>query len=151
MNRAIPQSWITLYTSMWDTLYVCYATMLYGELKLRKGLAWLCCLAWYSTSATIAKKKFIYKTKHKQWWLFIGIWQCKITINNALWKCFVLHSAGQNLGGSSAVVSNILEVKIRSGFCNKRQYPIIWRKKYALVITVTKGIEREKLGKWKGW
>ena len=33
-----------------------YATMFYGELKLRKGLAWLCCLAWYSISATIAKK-----------------------------------------------------------------------------------------------
>ena len=128
---------------------VCY-TVFYGELNLRKGFAWLCCLAWYSISATIAKKKFIYKTKHKQWWLFIGKWQCKITINNALWKCFVLVLV-KTLVLPVQVVSNILEVKIRSGFCNKGQYPIIWRKKYALVITVTKGIEREKLEKWKGW
>ena len=89
---------------MWKKLTLCLS---------QRFLAWLYFLAWYSIYATIAEKNSLFTTPNNEWWHFI-VWQCKITLNNALCKWPVKRFC--TLKGN--VVSNILTVKkIRSGFC----------------------------------
>ena len=102
---------------IWKKLTLCLS---------QRFLAWLYFLAWYSIYATIAEKNSLFTTPNNEWWHFI-VWQCKITLNNALCKWPVKRFC--TLKGN--VVSNILTVKKSGQVFAQHRYPIILRKKYA--------------------